>query len=209
MNRRKNAVNKFLITLMNIRKTAYHHYGNNFLSVPKFIYYSLFVINTFIIFEIRLKREIGLQWVPVDPEFRVIKPSIGELSEIRRNKNLPREFYYDEIHGVKRCYIALNGDEIAYIHWVYVKGDYNRFLVLADGVAELNYNTTLPKFRGRRLMAKMMGYILRDLKAEGFTRVVGVVNAKNPPALKAMRRAGFSEIGKIRTVGPFSKKVEV
>jgi len=108
----------------------------------------------------------------------VIKPTLEELDKLRQGKELPREFYYDRIHGVKTCYVALHGEEIAHIYWLYFKGDDSRFLVLGDGVVELNYNTTLPQFRGRGLMSKMQAYILRDLKSEGYRKAVGLVHEK-------------------------------
>jgi len=209
MNHTKNTGRKFLITLMNFRKTAYHHYGNKLSSILKFIYYSVFGVNTFVVVGIGLNVETELPHYPLDPEFKVLKPSLEELNKLRAGENLPREFFYDRIHGVRRCYLALCRDEIAYIHWVYLKGDYNRFLKLSDHVAELNYNTALPKFRGRRLQTKMLGHILRDLQKEGFKMVVGVVNKNNPASLKGAKRAGFKELGRIKAIGPFNRKISL
>jgi GNAT superfamily N-acetyltransferase len=198
---------KVIFTLRNLKKTAYHHYGNNVISIIKFFYYSVLKINTFII----LGTELNVELPPyhLEPEFVVIKPTLEELSKLRQGKDLPREFYYDQIHGVKTCYLVLHGDEIAYIHWLYFKGDHNRFLVLSDGVAEFNYNTTLPKFRGKGLMAGMMAYILRDLQKEGYKKAVGVIHEKNIPAIKSAKRAGLKELRRIKTWGPFNKKIKV
>jgi GNAT superfamily N-acetyltransferase len=198
---------KFIFTLKNIRKTVYQYYGHSLLSLPKLIYYSLFNINTFILFG----TELGIELPPykLDPEFTVIKPTLEELNKLREGKDLPREFYYDQIHGVKRCYLALQGDEIAYIHWLYFKGDHSRFLVLSDGVAEFNNNIALPNFRGRGLMASMMAYILRDLQKEGYRKAVGVVHEKNPPAKESVKKAGMKELQRIKTLGPFNRRIKV
>jgi len=198
---------KILLTIKEFKKTAYHHYGHNISSIPKFLYYSFLSINTFVVVGVKL--ENVLPSLPLDPEVKVIKPTLEELNSIRSGKDLPREFFYDLVHGVKNCYVAFWGNEIAYIHWIYVKGDPNRFLVLSDGVAELNYNTTLPKFRGHRLQAKMLAYIFEDLRKSGFKQAVGVINEKNPPAIKGAKRAGMEEIAKIRTLGPFNRKFVV
>ena len=198
---------KLSITLKELRKTAHHHYGYNISSIPKFIYYSLFNINTFVVVGMDLNEE--LPKYPLDPEFKVIKPTIKELNKLRVGKNLPREFYYDQIHGVKTCYIAMAEDEMAYIHWIYKKGDYNRFLKLSSDVAELNYNTTLTKFRGRGLMGKMLVYILSDLKKRGYRKAVGVIHGGNPAALKSTIKAGFKELCRIKTYGPFNKKYSI
>jgi ribosomal protein S18 acetylase RimI-like enzyme len=198
---------KFILTITNIKKVAQHHYGNGVTSLPKFFYYSMLNINKFIL----LGTELDVELPPyhMDAEFSIIKPTLKELADLRRGKDLPREFYYDQIHGVKRCYLALHGDEIAYIHWLYFKGDYSRFLKLSDGVAEFNYNTTLPNFRGRGLMASMMAYILRDLQKEGYEKAVGVVHERNEPAIKSVKKAGLRELQKIKTLGPFNRKIKV
>ena len=198
---------KLFLTLKEFKKTAYHHYGNSISSIPKFFYYSLFKINTFIAVGIDLNQK--LPYLEIDSEFRIIKPDLDDLNRIRSGKNLPREFYYDKIHGVSTCYLALCGDEIACIHWIYLKGDYNRFLKLSPNIAELNYNTTLPKFRGNRLQTKMLCYILRELRENGFRKAVSVINKDNPPAIKGALRAGFKEMERTKTFGPFNRKIRV
>lgn len=195
---------KFIHTLKELRKTAYHHYGDHKSSLVKFLYYSLFNINTFIVFGTNLDNSLPAS--DLEEDFRIIKPTEAQIYDLRKGLNLPREFYYDKIHGIRRCYLVLFGNEIAYIQWVYVKGDPNRFLSLSEGTAELNYNTTMPGFRGRGLMGKMMIYISRDLKEQGYKKVVGVIHEKNPPALKSAEKAGWSEITKIKTFGPFNRK---
>jgi GNAT superfamily N-acetyltransferase len=199
--------NKLYRTLVNFKKTADHHYGGGRLSMIKFLYYSLFRVNTFIVYEIDLQGDLPHH--ELEPEFKVLKPTIEELRLCRKDLNLPREFYYDELHGVKNAYLVFCGKEIAYIHWVYVKGDPNRFLLLSDDIAELNYNTTLPKFRGRNLMKKMMRYIHLDLKKQGFKRACGLANAENIAATKSAERSGFKEHSRIKTIGPFNRKISI
>jgi len=198
---------KFIFTLRNFRKTAYHYYGKSVLSYPKLIYYSLLNINTFVL----VGTELNVELPPfkIGPEFTVIKPTLEELNRLREGKDLPREFYYDKIDGVKRSYLALQGDEIAYIHWIYFKGDHSRFLVLSDGVAELNNNIVVPKFRGRGLMSSMITYILRDLQKDGYRKAVGVIHQKNPPAIESAKKAGMRELQRLRTLGPFNRRIKV
>ncbi len=199
--------NKIFITIKNFKETAYHHYGNSPESLMKFIYYSVFRINTFIVYENDLtKRLCDLN---LDKDFKVVKPSIEELENIRKGMILPREFFYDRIYNAKTCYLAYKNDKIAYIHWVFFCGDYSRFLILREGVAELNYNTTMPEFRGQSLSAKMMAYISKDLQKKGYKKVMGVIHEYNYPSIKCIKKAGFVEIARIRTLGLIHRKMTV
>jgi hypothetical protein len=208
INKLNKLLNKLLITLRDFKKTAYHHYGKSPLSLFKFLYYSVLRINTFFVVENDLTRE--LPELDLDPDYRVMKPSLDELAAIRSGReDLPREFYYDKIYSTTTCYVVFKGEELAYIHWVLLKGDYNRFLILGDGVAELNYNTTLPKFRGNKLMAKMIAYISKDLKESGYRKALGVIHEDNYQSIRAAENAGFRKIASIKALGPFNRKVKV
>jgi len=198
---------KLLSTTSNFKKTAYHHYGHSPLSLLKFMYYSGIRINTFIVYENDLTKELCEHNLETD--FRVVKPTMEELKKIRSGMDLSREFYYDRIYNAKTCYLAFKDDKVAYIHWVFFKGDYSRFLILRDGIAELNYNTTMPEFRGIWLSAKMMAYISKDLQEEGYKKVMGVIHEFNIPSIKCIKRAGFVEVARIRAPGPFNRKLAV
>ncbi len=198
---------KLLSTTSNFKKTAYHHYGRSPLSLLKFMYYSGIRINTFIVYENDLTKE--LRDHNLDTDFRIVKPTMEELEKIRTGMDLPREFYYDRIYNAKTCYLALKDDKVAYIHWVLFRGDYSRFLILRDGIAELNYNTTMPEFRGIWLSAKMMAYISKDLQEEGYKKVMGVIHEFNIPSIKCIKRAGFVEVERIRALGPFNRRLAV
>lgn len=202
-----NNLTKIIYTLKNFRKTAYHHYGKNYFSFFKIIYYSLLHLNKFVLFEKTLDDSI----VPANlgPEYKVIKPTLEQLKKIRGDKELPREFYYDKFHGIKKCYLLIHGEQPAGISWVYMKGDPNRFLKLEEGVGEVNYLTILPKFQGQKLMIKMLLYILNDMKNNGLRKAVSVVNIINPPALKSMIESGFKEVTIIKTIGHFNKKYHI
>ncbi len=198
---------KLIVTAKNLKRTAYHHYGKHKFPILIFIYYSIFRFNTFYLLGINLLNDLPPH--NLDNYYRVVKPSLEELEKIREGKELPREFYYDRIFNIKTCYLAFKEDELAYIHWVLFKGDYNRFLILGDKVAELNYNTTLKKFRGDKLMGKMVAYICEDLKKSGFNKAVGVAHESNLPSIKATEIAGWQRMGVIRAWGPFNRKVKV
>lgn len=198
---------KLLFTAKNLKKTVYHHYGKSPFSFIRFIYYSLLRINTFIVFESDLRRVISK--AEVDSEFRFIVPTMEELASLRQGKELPREFFCDEIYDAKTCCIALHGEDLAHIHWVYSKNDYSRFLVLSEGVCEINHVATLPKFRGRKLSLRMLSYSFKVLHASGYKRIVVVVHQNNVAFIKIIRRLEFVEKVRIKTLGPFNRKIFV
>jgi hypothetical protein len=198
---------KMMVTARDFKKTAYHHYGRHPYPILSFIYNSAIKVNRFYLVEKNLLRELPKH--NLDQDYRVVKPGLGELERIRSGLELPREFFYDKIYRLNTCYLAFKGNELAYIHWVLFKGDFNRFLILGDGVAELNYNTTLKKFRGNKLMAKMLAYICEDLKKDGYIKAVGVIHELNPPSLQAAESVGFRKIKTIKSLGPFNRKVKV
>jgi len=199
--------NKILHTTREMQKTAYHHYGENPLSIIKFIYYGLFRINTFIIFLNDLEKDI--KNLDLDNEYDVIIPTMADLDNIRAGKILPREFYYDKIHNVITCFIVLRKKEIAYIHWVYFQGDYSRFLRIQPKTAEINYATTLPKFRGNKLSAIMFAYTSNYLKNLGYKKAIVVANENNPAVIKTFLMAGFKEIKRVKSIGPFNRKLSI
>jgi GNAT superfamily N-acetyltransferase len=198
---------KLIHTIRKFRGTAYYYYGRRWSSLFKFLYYSLLSVNNFVVYGADLRED--LPTYALGEGFSILKPTQEQLDDLRRNRDLPREFYYDRIHGVKKCYIVMYDGDIAYIHWVYTGGNPSRFLRLRERVAELNYITTMPKYRGQGLMGKVMANTSFDLREEGYTKVVGVFHAKNLPAVKSAKKAGWSEMARIRTLGPFNKKLIV
>jgi hypothetical protein len=196
---------KSLATLRELKKTAYHHYGNNPFSIARFLYYSGMRVNTFIIYGAELTGESP--GPAIDPDFRVIRPSPEELARVRDGRDLTREFYYDQLLGLKTCFLVFRGDELAYIHWVLFKGDHSRFLNLGDGDAEFSYSTTVPEFRGNNLQAKIIAHSCRELRERGYRRVGGAIHQLNIPSIKAVELIGWREIARIKALGPFHRKV--
>jgi hypothetical protein len=197
-------INKLYFTITNIRKTAYQHYGPSPFSLLKFIYYGLFRVNMFILFENDLKNEIPAY--KIDNKFTLLMPSIIELDEMRKGKDLPREFYYDKIHNVKKCFVVTCDGEMAYIHWVYFKGDHNRFLKLEDFSAELNYAYTQERFKGQGLYKYTIAYSTQYLKSVGYKKVIGICHIENYPVIKTLTNIGFREKKRFIAIGPFNGK---
>jgi len=200
-------IHKFIYTFQNFKKIAYHHYGDHPASLIKFIYYTFLRINTFIVFEYDLTAP--LPQAQLDVKFKVIQPTMEELDHLRSGKDLPREFYYDQLHRANRCHIALYENEMAYIHWLYSEGDYSRFLKLRQGVAEINYVTTLPKFRGKKLSSQMLVYTARFLQGLGYKKAVIVVHENTIALIKNLKNTGFREVRRMKAIGPLNRKVHV
>ncbi len=197
-------INNLLFVIKNARKVANHHYASKY-SLLKFIYYSFLRINRFYVYETNLKNYNSS--LMLSPSYQVLQPSIEELSRMRKGKVLPREFYYDQIHGLVRCYVVLCHNEIAYIHWVIFSNEYSRFLKLSPDIAEFSYYTTLDKFRGDNLSAKMMSYISKDLKEEAIKKIIIVTHESNIASIRSIEKAGFVKRYEIKSIGPFNKKL--
>lgn len=200
-------IKKLIFTIKNLKQTAYHYYGDSPFSLIRLVYYSLFRVNTFLVFENDLRGEIPR--VELDSQIRVIEPTVEEFDRLRQERDLPREFFCDKIYEAKRCCLAFYREEIAYIHWVYSKGEYSRFLVLSEHVCEINHVVTLPSFRGRKLSSTMLAYASKVLQGLGYKKVVVVVHQNNVAFIKNIRRLDFIETKRIKTLGPFNRKVIV
>lgn len=198
---------KIIFTIRNFNEIAYHHYGQSPFRLIRFVYYSLFRVNTFLVFEKDLRREFPE--IDLDPGIRIISPSLEELDRLRKDKYLPREFFSDQIHNAKTCCIGFCGEEIAYVHWVYSKGEYSRFVILDPDVCEINHVATLPRFRGRKLSMMMLEYAFKSLQKLGYKKVAVVVHENNIAFIKNIKRLNFKETKRIRTIGPFNRKVPV
>jgi len=166
-----------------------------------------FSVSRFIIYRRDLHE--NYEGVQLGPEYNVIIDDFILLNEIRNKRNdLPREFYVDRTHGGKHFYLVLKGKDVAYIHWVLLKGDYSRFFKLQDGAsAELNYNITLPAHRGNRLMAKTINFICTDLEKKGYKVLWGAASAGNILSHKSLRKTGFYEYCKVLSIFSISRKI--
>jgi len=198
-------LNNLLYIIKTFRHTAKVEYGPGLWSYFKCLYYSLLRINVFNIYVFDLNDDIPLSELLND--YYVLQPSLTELDALRFGKNLPREFYYDKTHGLTTCHLLMKGSEIAYIQWICGANDPSRFFRLGEGVVRITNVATLPAFRGQQLMSKMFSHTLGELKNQGYNRVVSAIHSKNIASIKSILKAGYHQIGTIRTVGRFHKKI--
>jgi len=190
-----------------LRSTAAARYGDGLGGVACHVYYSLLRVNTFHIYLASLasleEKIFDLRGVTF------ISPSIDELDKLRSEGRHPRELFADQFCKAHQCLVAVVEGEIAYIHWIFRRGDHSRFLDCADDSAEINYVLTLPKFRGRGISAAALHHSLQSLGKQGVVNAYAVIHSQNIASAKSFVRAGFVKYGKIVSVGPFNRKRSV
>lgn len=164
-------------------------------------------VNNFIVFH----RPAGLPpAMPANPALSFSTGSLEALQDLRRGRDdLPFEFYCDEVFGFREPYLAFYEDELAAIHWLVRRGEPSRFLTLGEGDAELNYNTVLPRFRGKRIAQALMTHLIRASHARGDARLFGVVHVSNIPQWKQMIDLGFEPVDVVVHFGPFRPKASM
>lgn len=172
-----------------------------------FFYYTFFRVNVFNIYCFDLTRQAP-EPLPMEG-IQVLQPTLEELAALRAGRDLPHEFYYDQSHGLTTCQIAVKGGEVAYIQWICQAGDASRFFRLGEGVARITNVTTLPAFRGQQLMTKMFSFTLPVLQEKGYRKVVSAIHSENVASIKSILRAGYRQIGSVRTVGRFNRKTVI
>jgi len=130
-----------------------------------------------------------------------ITVDVWDREQLRRwrrgRRDLPLDFFVDEIHGTRACVVARVGDEPAGIVWLYAPGDY-RLFDLRDGAAEVNHALVLPPFRRRGLCAAMLVRAQSAARAAGAARVYAAVHAANAPSRRAFESVGFREVTTVR-----------
>lgn len=190
-----------------LKSTVHSNWGTGVRAWFYFIFYALFRVNRFVIMKNSIENkdvaEIDLPGVTFDI------PSLEEIAFLQSQEELPREFYCDQYHKVSSCCVAKVDGELAYIHWVYLKGDFSRFLRIGSDSAEINYVLTLPKYRGRRISTAAFNYSMLALKQKGVKNIFAVVHDKNIASIKSFERAGFMEVGSIYSLCQFNRKVSV
>lgn len=104
----------------------------------------------------------------------------------------------ERLAGQRRCYGAwVDGALVAY-GWVTFDeeeiGELGVRVRLAPGEAYVWDCATLPAYRGQRLYPALLSYISRELRAEGFERVLIGADTDNLPSQQGMIRAGFQPL---------------
>lgn len=187
-----------------MRDSARVEYGPGISNLLKKIYFSLFRINTFFVYQYNQPltdfKELKYNIISMGIDF-------DKLEKYRSSLNGPKELYSDKVHSVSRCQIVEIYGELAYVHWVYTKGDHSRFLQIGEDVAEINNVLTLPRFRGKRIAEDVLRYAANSLRCEGYAKIVAVIHDQNIASIKSFTRAGFTKTHEVRSWGPFNRRI--
>jgi ribosomal protein S18 acetylase RimI-like enzyme len=111
------------------------------------------------------------------------------------------EFFQDQIDGVGTCAVALVGDSVAGLIWIYRSGDVSRLFRLGPHDAELNMGAVLEAYRRHGLFTNILRYAVGWLGTQNCRMVYAGVHIRNAASRIAFQRAGFSRIGTILHVG--------
>jgi len=200
-----NTSRKVLSVIDNIEENSRYHYPDKPFAIFRYLYFSLFRINKFLVFERDLTGDIPSYHF--EPPFRMeIKSNADELREICDRHQMPRECYYADILGLDLCFLLYHGDEIALLYWVSMPGQYSRFFKLNPNTVELYYVTTLPEYRGMGLSEKISHFASHYLKQKGFHKAVVVIHESNISSIKPIVRAGFMKVRSFVSIGPLNRK---
>lgn len=168
--------------------------SRGFLGTLKWLYSGYFKVNNFIVFYKNLTQISSFQ--SKTSSVKCIRMSVEELRSIREKEEqlLPIEFYADTVHHLSTPCLAFIDNNLAAIHWLVYPGQESRFLRLVKGDVEINYNTVLQRYRGRRIAEALMSYMMNTCQEEGHKRMFGVVHVSNIPQYKPMLGLGFEPI---------------
>ncbi len=193
--------------ILTVKSTVESLYGKGWFSYVKYLYYGLFRVNTFVVFELPLDREFIEK--PIGAGIVMVKPSSEELDRIREGRNLPKAFYIDKSDGIKCCYLLLKDGEPVYIHWISYHGDKSRFVRIGRKSTRITYIFTLPEHRGEGYYYKMIPVTANELRKQGIEKLVTVIHDGNISAIKSVTKAGFREQTRIKAFGQFNKTIDV
>ncbi|MHB8525021.1 MAG: GNAT family N-acetyltransferase [Candidatus Acidiferrales bacterium] len=112
-------------------------------------------------------------------------------------RDLPVEFYRDEIDGIDSCFFACVEGHAAGIAWSYDHTKPAHFLRMSPGDAEIRSVYSLAEFRGRGLAKSVIATACESLAREGYRRIYAVIHFRNEASLRAFRSVGFTKVAEL------------
>ncbi len=161
---------------------------------------SAFVPQRFIVFAFDVPESPPC--VEGDPEIEVRQAALEDLRKLREARpSLPVEFFYDEIYGLRTCFLTFFQRKVAGITWLALPGEYNRYFDLGRREAEVFQIYVLPEFRSLphslslvRLSASVR---LRWLQDHGYETEYARVPATSPVWSRIVEASGYRRVGVI------------
>lgn len=136
------------------------------------------------------------------------KGEVSELDSLRMEmESVPWEFSCHTYDGVTDFFVGCDGSRIVSIVWIYYKDDPNRLLKLGSRDAELKYGLTLPEYRGRGLLPRILRAQSRFLRERGIRRMYACIHEQNRSSIRGTMKAGFKLAGKCRLLKLFGVQV--
>jgi len=174
----------------------------------KIIGYGYLQVNKFIVLSFELKKPFFYK--EKNENLQIMRITLDELHQLRTNHpGLPIQFYCDQTQGFTEPYVAFIDGEIVAIHWLVHPKQRSRFLIMRDNDAELNYNTVLHQYRGKRIAESLMAYIIKSNNASELKTLWGVVDVNNIPQWKSMIHLGFKPVDIITHWAAYRPKKKV
>ena len=100
--------------------------------------------------------------------------------------------------GACRCYTAWVGETLASYGWVSFEEEYigelNLRIKLLPGEAYIWDCATVPAFRRNHLYSALLAHMLKELRAEGLSRVWIGADLENKPSQRGIACAGFHHV---------------
>lgn len=104
----------------------------------------------------------------------------------------------NRLAGQRRCYGAWVGGALVAYGWVTFDeeeiGELRVRVRMSSGEAYVWDCATLPAYRGQHLYPALLTHISRELRAEGFERILIGADSDNLPSQQGMLRAGFQPL---------------
>ncbi len=138
-----------------------------------------------------------------DPDIEVRQATPEELRKLREaDPSLPAEFFFDEIYGLRTCFLTFFQGRVAGITWLALPGEYNRYFDLGRGEAEVFQIYLLPEYRSLPLslsLGRLSASVrLRWLHDRGYETVYARVPATSPGWSRVVEASGYRRVGMIR-----------
>lgn len=139
--------------------------------------------------------------------FRFLSPEeVRQFSTDPRNELEP-EFVARAEAGHDLCFAALSGERLAAYGWyalgsIEAKHGGGLATSFPASMAYMYKGFTHTDFRGKRLHGVAMGLALQELASRGIDQLLSTVDWTNWPSLKSCYRLGYTDLGRILSIGP-------